>query len=328
MIKPAVAVAVLAAAVVLSLVSGARPVGWDDLSSMLAGYDPTDPAQVVLRDIRLPRLVAGLVAGGALGLAGMVMQTITRNPLADPGLLGVNAGAALSLLIGGILSGHGDAGVLSLMTLPGAAMAAAVVFVLGGGVRGNADPVRLTLAGAAMNALLLSLVGAIVMIRRESLDVFRFWSVGSLAEAASRPLVLMTVVAACGALIALAIAPRIEALSLGGALARGLGTRPGRVQAAALVAVTCATGAAVAIAGPIAFLGLIVPPLVSRTANRSLRMGLVMAAVMGAAILLGADAIGRIVMPPAEVRAGIMTALLGAPAFIIMARRLRPGSVA
>lgn len=320
---PVLALLVAAAA---SLLAGARDVALADLWAMIQAYDPTDPAHVVLHDIRLPRLAAGLVAGAALGLAGMVMQTMTRNPLADPGLLGVNSGAAFTLLLGSVVLGRSDAGALALMTLPGAALAATAVFVLGGGVRGDAGPVRLTLAGAATNVLLMSLVSAIVLLRRDSFDAFRFWSVGSLAEAAARPVGLMALVALLGAAVALLIAPKIEALSLGATFARGLGTKPGRVQAAALLAVTLTTGAAVAVAGPIAFLGLIVPPMARAAAHRSLREGLLTAAVLGAALLLGADALGRLIMPPTEIRAGIMTAVLGAPVFILIARRLRPGT--
>ncbi|QUS37132.1 iron chelate uptake ABC transporter family permease subunit (plasmid) [Falsirhodobacter algicola] len=306
--------------------AGARAVPLSDYLAALSAYDPTNAAHVTALQIRLPRLAAGLVAGAALGVAGTVMQAITRNPLADPGILGVNAGAAFTLLLGGMLLGLPDAAGAALMTLPGAAAASALVFVLGGGLRGDAGPVRLTLAGAALNAMLLSLVSAIVLLRRDSLEMFRFWVVGSLSEAVARPMGAMALLAAAGGLAALTAAPRIEALSLGDALSRGLGTRPGRVQAAALLAVTLTTGAAVGLAGPIAFLGLVVPPMARRVAGAGLRAQLLAAAAIGATLLLTADSLGRLVVAPTEVRAGIMTALLGAPVFVWLARRVRPGA--
>ncbi|MBT9386563.1 iron ABC transporter permease [Pseudooceanicola sp. CBS1P-1] len=315
----------LVAIMLLAMLAGARGIAPADLAALLGHYDPTDPAQITLLEIRLPRLVAGLIAGAALGVAGMVMQAVTRNPLADPGLLGVNAGAAFSLLLGATLLGRGDAASLSLLTLPGAGLAALAVFSLGGGLAGDAGPVRLTLAGVALNAFLLSLVSLLVLLRRESLDVFRFWVAGSLAEAGQRPLTGLALLALCGIVLALLLAPRLEALSLGGALARGLGTHPGRVLAGALLAVTLCTGAAVAVAGPIAFLGLVVPPLARRIMGTEMRGGLIAAALLGAGLLLLADIAGRLLIPPGEIRAGVMTALLGGPVFLWIARRLRPG---
>ncbi|WP_102224430.1 FecCD family ABC transporter permease [Acidimangrovimonas sediminis] len=321
-------VALLALAMGLSLGVGVRDVPVAAWWPALVAYDPTDPNHITLITIRLPRLCAGLIAGGALGVAGTVMQALTRNPLADPGLLGVNAGAAFAIVLGAVLLGAQGAGAIAFLSFPGAALAAAAVFALGGGLRGDAGPVRLTLAGAAVNALLLSLVSAIVLIQRESLDILRFWVAGSLSEATRRPLGEMAMAAGLGGALALFLAPAIEALSLGAALSRGLGTRPGRVQAGALVVITLCTGAAVAVAGPIAFLGLMVPPLARAIAGHRLRAELAVSAALGATILLLADTAGRLVLAPAEVRAGIMTAVIGGPVFIALARRVRPGAPA
>ncbi|PRY75472.1 iron complex transport system permease protein [Yoonia maritima] len=313
-------------AVALALAVGARSISPRIFLEALTHYDQTDPAHVTVAAIRIPRLFAGLIAGAALGVAGTVMQAITRNPLADPGILGVNSGAAFALLLGTTLLGRSDQAMVALLTFPGAAIASIIVFALGGGLRGDVGPVRLTLAGAALNALLLSLVTALVLVRQDSLEVFRFWVAGSLTQATTRPLMEMAMVASVGGLAALAIAPQIEALSLGSALSRGLGTRPGRVQAGALAVVTLTTGSAVAVAGPIAFLGLMVPPLARLIVGHWLRMELIVSAILGATILLFADVLGRVVMAPSEVRAGIMTALLGGPVFLWVARRLRPGA--
>ena len=317
----------LAASVVLSLSTGVRSITLAEALSAVTAYDLHDPAHVTLMAIRLPRLVAGLVAGAALGVAGTVMQTLTRNPLADPGILGINAGAAFALLLGAAVLGRSDQGAVALFAFPGAALASLAVFSLGGGLRGEAGPVRLTLAGAALNALLLSMVTALVLIRQDSLDILRFWVAGSLTEAVYRPVAGMALVMLAGAALAFLIAPLIEALSMGADVARGLGTRPARVQAGGLVAVTLTTGAAVAIAGPIAFLGLMAPHLARAAAGASMRAQLLISAALGAIILTLADVAGRLVLAPGEVRAGIMVALLGGPLFIWIARRLRPGAM-
>ena len=320
--------ALLLLAVTLALTLGVRTLSPADIWGAIRAPDPFDPEHITFLLLRGPRLLAGLVAGAALGMAGMAMQAVTRNPLADPGILGVNAGAAFAVTLGSLLLGRGDAGALSLLAFPGAALASAAVFLLGGGLRGDANPMRLTLAGAALNALLLSLVSSLVLLRGDGLEVMRFWVVGSLADAGARPIGLMTVSAMLGAAIALGAARALETLALGAALSRGLGTRPGHVQLAILVAVTLLAGSAVALAGPIAFLGLVAPPLARHLVGPALRPGLVASAMLGAAILLLADTAGRLVFPPAEIRAGIMTAILGGPVFVLIARRLRVGAPA
>lgn len=315
----------LLAAAIASLTVGVRSATPLDIWHAFTAFDPADPLHATIVEIRLPRLVAGLIAGASLGMAGTVMHALTRNPLADPGLLGVGAGAAFAVVVGALLLGTADSGTVTALAFPGAAVAAGLAFALGGGFRGDVGPIRLTLAGAALNALLLSLVSAVVLTRSDSLDVFRFWVTGSLAQAGERPLGAMALVASAATVLALATAPTMETLSLGTGLARGLGTRLVRAQATALLVVTLLTGAAVSVAGPIAFLGLMVPPLARRLAGHGLRPGLLASAAIGAAILLLADTAGRLVLAPAELRVGIMTALMGGPVFIAIARRLRSG---
>jgi iron complex transport system permease protein len=318
-------VLLLAAAGAMTLGIGVRDIAIGDFWQALTAPDPENPAHVTLLSIRLPRLWAGLIAGGALGMAGTVMQALTRNPLADPGILGINAGAAFAIVVGAMLLGQGDVGLVAALAFPGAALASMAVFIIGGGRHGDAGPLRLALAGSALNALLLSLVSAVVLLRADSLEVFRFWVVGSLAQASARPLLAMTLVTLIGAMLALALAPRIEALSLGSALSRGLGMRPGRVQLGGLLVVTALTGAAVSVAGPVAFLGLMVPPIARRITGHVLRAELIVAAGLGASILLIADTAGRLIFMPAELGAGVMTALMGGPVFVMIARRLLPG---
>ncbi|MEO1344719.1 MAG: iron ABC transporter permease [Pseudomonadota bacterium] len=316
----------------VSLTVGVRAIEPNEYMEALWHYDPFDPAHVTIVHIRLPRFLAAIVVGAALGIAGLVMQALSRNPLADPGILGVNAGAAFALVLGTALMSQADQTVLTLLAFPGAAVASIVVFALGGGLKGDAGPVRLTLAGAAVNAFLLSSVTAVVLVQQETFDVLRFWVAGSLSDAAYRPLTAMAVVIGLATVLAFAIAPSIETLSLGTDLARGLGMRPGYVQAGALTVVTLATGADVSVAGPIAFLGLLAPHLATRvllsSKDRSLRYRMVMSAALGAFILMVSDVLGRLILAPEEVRAGVVVALLGGPVFVWIARSLKPGATA
>lgn len=312
---------------VLSLFVGLRDVPFESFLAALRAYDPFDAEHVTLMQIRLPRLCAALIAGGALGAAAMIMQVVTRNPFADPGVLGINAGAAFFLILGTTFLGHADAGLVAAFVFPGAAVMALAVFALGGGFLRDINPIRLVLAGVAINALLASLLTGLVLLRQDSLDVMRFWVAGSLTQATTRPLHEMSIIAASGVTLALIMAPRFEAFALGADMSAGLGVRPGRVLAAALFIITLCTGAAVSVAGPIAFLGLLIPPIVRVVLPGNLRLGLLLATILGASILLFADVLGRIILAPQEVRAGIMTALLGAPIFLWAARRVSPGQV-
>ncbi|MES2666235.1 MAG: iron ABC transporter permease [Pseudomonadota bacterium] len=315
-----------AGAIALTLGAGVQSMSLAAIWGAVVAYDPTDPLHVVLAELRLPRLAAGLIAGTALAVSGSVMQALTRNPLADPGLLGVNAGAAFAVVVGALLMGQNAAWAIAMLAFPGAALAAVAVFLLGGGLSGEPGPIRLTLAGVAVSVLLLSLVNGIVLIRSDALDVYRFWVAGSLAQALQKPLVMLALVTVAGWLLALWLAPLLDTLALGRNLARGLGASPLRVQGGALLAVTLLTGAGVAVAGPIAFVGLIVPPLTRRlTGCHDLRTEVLAAPVVGATVLLLADGVGRLVLAPAEVRVGVMTAIIGGPVFIWIARTLRPG---
>lgn len=319
----ALALAALVAVALAALLLGARSLPPGAAVSALFAFDPADPAQVVVRELRLPRLWAGLLAGAALGVAGVIMQAVTRNPLAEPGLLGLNAGAAFAVVLAATLWPALGAGRLALFAFPGAAGAAAAVLLLGGAREGGASPVRLALAGAALTALLLSLVTLLITLRQEALDVQRFWVVGSLAAAPGRPLAAMAPAALAGLALALALAGRLDLLALGEETARGLGLRTGRVLAGAILAVTLLAGAAVAVAGPVAFLGLVVPHLARMIAGASARAAMVVAAPLGATLLLAADLLGRVVAPPGEIRVGIVMALIGGPAFALIVRRMK-----
>ncbi|WP_282206148.1 FecCD family ABC transporter permease [Kitasatospora fiedleri] len=308
---------VLLAVLVLSLGLGARqlsPAGvWHGL------LDPNAPEYTVVHRMRLPRTLLGLLAGTALGLAGGVMQALTRNPLADPGLLGINAGASAAVATAAAVLGVTSFTGYVWWALAGAALVSVLVYAVGGG-RG-ATPARLALAGAALNATLYSYVSAVMLLDTASLDKMRFWTVGSLASAQTSTVLGILPFVALGALLALGLARPLNALALGDDAARALGARPAAIRAAAIVAVTLLCGAATAACGPIVFVGLMVPHLVRALTGPDLRWLLPYCAVLAPVLLLGADVLGRVLGRPGELQVGIVTAVLGGPFFLYFARR-------
>ncbi|BAJ29347.1 MULTISPECIES: iron ABC transporter permease [Kitasatospora] len=308
---------VLLAVLVLSLGLGARPLGPAEVWHGL--LDPDAPGYTAVHEMRLPRTLLGLLAGTALGLAGGVMQALTRNPLADPGLLGINAGASAAVATAATLFGVTSFAGHVWWALAGAALVSALVYAVGGG-RG-ATPARLALAGAALNATLYSYVSAVMLLDTASLDRMRFWTVGSLADARTSTVLGILPFVALGTLLALALARPLNALALGDDTARALGARPAATRAAAIAAVTLLCGAATAACGPIVFVGLMVPHLVRALTGPDLRWLLPYCAVLAPVLLLGADVLGRVLGRPGELQVGIVTAVLGGPFFLYFARR-------
>ncbi|MGW7521490.1 FecCD family ABC transporter permease [Streptomyces sp. NPDC054796] len=313
------ALLLLALMVVLSLAVGAKQLTFAEAWSGLA--DSGSSAYTVVHEMRLPRTLLGLLAGVALGLAGGVMQALTRNPLADPGLLGINAGAAAAVVSAisflGISSYTGYIG----FAFVGAAAVSVLVYVVGGG-RG-ATPARLALAGTALNAALISYVNAVQLLDTASLDRMRFWTVGSLARAQNETLLKAVPFVAAGALLALALARPLNALALGDDAARALGSRPTLTRALSMAAVTLLCGAATAACGPIVFVGLMVPHMVRSLTGPDLRWLLPYCALLAPVLMLGADVLGRVLGRPGELQVGIVTAVLGGPFFLYFVRRRR-----
>jgi iron complex transport system permease protein len=276
---------------------------------------------VIVRQLRVPRTLFGLVVGIALGLGGALVQGHTRNPLADTGLLGVNAGAGFLVVVGIYLFGVVDPAGYVWFALVGSFVAAAVVFVAGGSGRGGATPVALALAGAAVTALLVALTSAVILLDVDTLDAYRFWVVGSLAGRDGAILAQLQWFVWAGVLLALVSAPALNALSLGDDVARSLGFSVRRTRVTGIVAVSLLAGAATAMCGPIAFLGLVVPHVVRALTGPDYRWLLPCAGLAGAAVLLAADVVGRVVVRPGELQVGIVLALVGAPFFIALVRR-------
>ncbi|ROS31443.1 iron ABC transporter permease [Cellulomonas sp. PhB150] len=315
-----VCVVVLLVMVVASLAFGSRIVSWPDVVAGVLHPDPDDIAQAAVH-ARIPRTVLGLLVGAALGLAGAVMQGLTRNPLADPGILGVNAGASLFVVIGIAWLGLSSLDQYIWLSFAGAALAALLVYTIGSMGREGATPLKLALAGAATTAALGSMVSMVLLARTDVLDTFRFWQVGSLGRADLAEIGQVVPFLVVGAVLAVACARGLDALALGDDLAVGLGQRTGLVRVLGATSAVLLAGSATAIAGPIAFVGLVMPHLARTFTGPSHRWLLPYSAAFGAALLVGADVVGRIVTRPQDLEVGIMTALLGAPVFIAIIRR-------
>ncbi|OIK25422.1 FecCD family ABC transporter permease [Streptomyces malaysiense] len=275
----------------------------------------------VVVDQRLARTVLGLLAGAALGLSGAVLQALTRNPLADPGLLGINAGASAAVVTAISFFGVTSLSGYVWFAFLGAAAVGALVWFLGGS-RG-ATPVRLALAGTAISAALYGYLQAVMIMDDAALGRMRFWTVGSLASASGSTIAQVLPFLAAGGLLALALARPLNAVTMGDDTARALGAQLNRTRALAMLAATVLCGAATAACGPIVFVGLMVPHAVRSFTGPDLRWVLPYAAVLSPVLLLGADVVGRVVARPAELQVGIVTAVVGGPVFILLVRRRR-----
>ncbi len=307
-----VAVLVLAALMVASVAFGSRTVGWSDVWAGLGGAEDTLERAAVAK--RVPRTFLAVLIGAALGLAGAVMQGVTCNPLADPGILGVNMGASLAVAVSVAYFGLTSLTGYIWVAMAGAALAAAFVYGVGTLGRGGATPLKLALSGAATSAAFASLVTAVLLPRNDLAGGFRLWQIGGVGGASYERIGHVLPFLAVGFAICLLSAKALNSLALGEELAAGLGER-----VALGVVVLC--GAATAVAGPIGFVGLVVPHACRLLVGVDHRWLLPFSALLGAALLTGADVIGRVVARPAEIDVGIVTALVGAPFFIWIVRR-------
>ncbi len=314
-------VSLLALTLALSLSLGTRTTSLESVVGALFDPIPGNNDHLVIRELRVPRTVIGLVVGAALAIAGTLMQGITRNPLADPGLLGVNAGASLFVVLAISLLGVTSPSGYIWFAFAGASVAAIIVYAIGILGREGAAPVTLALAGTALTAGLTSIITLVLITDIDTLSRYRFWSVGSLvnrdleAVSALMPFVLV------GASLAFAIGSTLNVLSLGDDLARGLGQHIGISRAVAAMSIVLLCGSATALAGPLVFVGLVVPHLVRPITGPDYRWVLAYSAVLGPVLLLVADILGRVVSYPGEIEAGLIVALIGAPVLIVIVRR-------
>lgn len=312
---------VLGLVVLASLAIGSRPIPVGTVWHLLWQPDDSDLSAIV-HSLRIPRTVIGVAVGAALGMAGALMQGHTRNPLADPGLLGISAGAALAVVLGIFAFGVSSTLGYAWFALVGAGLAAVVVFAIGSTRRGP-DPVSLVLAGAAVSALLGAFTQAIVLSDQNTLDQYRFWVVGSTAGRDLSVFWQVLPFLAVGVLLAAVSAGGLNLLQLGDDVARSLGLNPLLHKAIGIAAVMLLTGAATAACGPIGFVGLVVPHVARLLSGVDYRWLIWHSAVIGACLLLIADILGRLIALPGEVQAGIVMALIGGPVFVILVRRSR-----
>lgn len=321
-----IGIGAVVAAVVVSLAFGSRSVSvsevFDGLTAWFQGRTPADIGAIAVQQ-RIPRTVLALMAGAALALSGALMQAITRNPIADPGILGVNTGASLFVVSGIAFFNISTAYEYLGLALAGAALAAVFVYTVGSIGAGGATPIKLALAGAATAAALSSMVSAIMLPRAQAMNDFRFWQVGGVAGADWATMAAVAPLMGAAALVAFAMSPALNALLLGDDVATGLGVHVGRTRAIAALAGVVLCASVTAVAGPIGFVGLMVPHVVRLAAGPDQRWLLPLSALGGAVLLALADTIGRVIGSPGEVEAGIVTAFLGAPVLVMIARRTR-----
>ena len=314
-------------AALASIAVGTRSIGLGEVWRSLVDGDLSTDAAVIVRRLRVPRTALGLLVGLALGVAGALMQGHTRNPLGDPGLLGVTAGASLAVVLAIAWFGIGTPSGYVWFAFAGALAGTVLVYGIGSAGRGGPTPVTLALAGAALSALLYALVRAVLVSDQQTLDSFRFWVVGALAGRGADVAWQVAPFIAIGVVLAIANAPALNLLGLGEDVARGLGQRIWPARVVGLTAITLLCGAATAACGPIAFVGLVVPHAVRAVTGPDHRWLIPCSGLLGAALLLSADVLGRVVARPGELQVGIVLALVGAPFFIALVRRRRTASL-
>lgn len=305
----------------MSVAIGTRNVGVADIAAALQGHADTIGQAAIAA--RVPRTALAVLAGASLGLAGAIMQGVTRNPLADPGILGVNMGASLAVVIGIAWFGMSTLDAYVWAAIVGAGVTAVLVYAVGSLGRGGATPLKLALAGAATSVALSSMVIAIVLPRNDIAGGIRSWQIGGIGGATFAGIDQVLPFLVAGIALAIPTARRLNMLALGDDLARGLGENVVVSRAMAALSAVLLCGATTAICGPIGFVGLVVPHLCRLLSGIDHRWLLPLSAITGACLLLAADTLGRILVRPAELQVGIVTALIGGPFFIWIVRRQR-----
>ena len=310
----------LVVAVTLSLTVGSNFLPVPTVLDVLQGGG-TSEARYVVAELRVPRTVTGLVVGAALGVAGAIIQAFTRNPLADPGILGVNAGAAFAVSVGVAFFGMRDIASFVWLAFLGSLIVTVAVYLIGSSGRGAADPIRLTLAGVALGAVFSGMTTGMTLSNPDAFEQMRSWNAGSLLGRGFDvllPVLPFIVVALAGALL---LAPGLNALALGEDVARAQGAHIAGIRVGVIVTVTLLAGAATALAGPIGFIGLMVPHVARWVFGVDQRTILVTSVLLAPVIVLFSDVLGRVLIAPAEIPVGIVTAFVGAPVLIALARR-------
>ncbi|OJV64297.1 MAG: iron ABC transporter [Clostridiales bacterium 38-18] len=314
----------------ISLAFGARNIPFKEVIEILGSLmndamnnETSNTMNALVLNERIPRTLFGLLAGAALGVSGALMQSVTRNPIADPSILGVNTGASLLVVLGIAFFNVNTSGAYILFALIGAALTTIFVYGIGSLGSGGATPIKLALAGAATSAALSSLVSAVILPRVDVMNAFRFWQVGSISGGDWSKLAILTPVVGFALLLGFIVTPALDALSLGDDVATGLGVNTRFIRLIATVSGVVLCGATTAFAGPIGFVGLMVPHVIRLFSGPNLKIIIPFSAIGGAVLLTVSDVIGRLIGSPGELEAGIVTAFIGAPVLIIIAMKAK-----
>jgi iron complex transport system permease protein len=313
---------------ILSLRVGSLDVSNADAWNALFNFDPNSYEQTVVRSLRVPRTVVALAIGASLAVAGAVMQGVTRNPLADPFILGVSSGASFVIVTAIYIFGITSPAGYVWFAFGGALLASALVFVIGAAGRAGPTPVKLALAGVVVSAALGAWTSTLLLVDEETFEVVRFWVAGSVVNRDMGTFAAVLPVLLGGALACLLLGHQLNVLSLGDETASALGMRTGRTRLICAVLVVLITGAAVSVVGPIGFVGLAIPHMTRAIVGTDYRWVLPTSLLFGAVFLVAADVVGRVVARPAELEVGIVTALVGAPFMVVLARRQRGSGAA
>jgi iron complex transport system permease protein len=304
---------------VYSITLGAADIPLDKILESFINFDGAYE-HLVIQTVRLPRSLVALLVGSSLAVSGALMQGLTRNPLADPGILGIESGAALAVVTTIFVFGSSSLNVLTMVAFVGAGVTAILVYLLGSLGKGGATPLNLTVAGAALTALISALTTAILIVSQRTLEEIRFWLAGSLAGRDFDILLSALPFVVIGLVVAFALGRQITTMSLGEDVAKGLGQQTAWVKITTGISVVLLAGSSVSLAGPIGFIGLVVPHMVRFFIKADYRWILPYSAVIGATLLLVADVAARVLLKPQELPVGVMTALVGAPFFVYLAK--------
>lgn len=315
-----VGVCLLLLSMLLSIAFGAANIAPTDVWNAIFAFDSSSTNHLIIRTLRVPRAAVAVLVGASLAVAGAIMQGLTRNPLGDPGILGINTGAALGVVAAVFFLNVSSLSLYALFAFAGATLTAVAVYGLGSLGRGGPTPLNLTIAGAAFTALLSSFTTGVLILNQRTLEEVRFWLAGSVA---GRDLSLLLQVAPylmVGLVLAFSLGRQITTISLGEDVAKGLGQNTGWIKALSAVAVVLLAGGAVAVAGPIGFVGLVIPHMARFLVGVDYRWILPYAALMGGIFLIISDVAARLVLRPTELPVGVMTALIGGPFFVYLVR--------
>jgi iron complex transport system permease protein len=314
-----IAILLLLLGIFANITYGAADIPTSQILTAFTNFDDSTE-HIIIRSIRLPRTLIASMVGASLAIAGALMQGLTQNPLAAPGILGINAGAALAVVVMVFGLGISSPALITLVAFLGALLAAIAVYSLGSLGQGGTTPVKLTIAGAALTALLSSITTGVLILSERTLEEVRFWLAGSLAGLNFNLFLTVLPWMIVGLLTAFALSRQMNVLSLGESVATGLGQQTGWIKLATASSVVILAGSAVALAGPIGFVGLVIPHLARGVIGVDYRWVLPCAAVFGANLLVWADLAARWLIRPQELPVGVMTAMLGAPFLLYLVR--------